>query len=164
MLHCAMGLPATRQTATEERIIRILADRAKHCETCCMVCVCVCVCVCVALHKAKKVDQIVAAIVAKSRIKFYFLQRLLQHKNCERSCCLGMLHLAIFGAICSVTAPLVPKLCLNLNLTDCNLRSLMKLYRYCLLIKADYSAVHLLSLSTYIEYVSVSEFMKRCLD
>ena len=38
----------------------------------------------------------------------------------------------------------------------------MKLYRYCLLIKADYSAVHLFSLSTYIEYVSVSESMKRC--
>ena len=50
-------------------------------------------------RNAEKVDKSVAAIIAKSRIKFHFLQRLLQQKvPLETSCCLGMLAFAIFGA------------------------------------------------------------------
>ena len=77
-----MGLgPATRKTATEEdrgednkdpdwlieqSIVRQVAGGVLHCAT------------------LKKVDKIFATIVAKSRIKFYFLQRLRQQTNCDR--------------------------------------------------------------------------------
>ena len=55
------------------------------------------------LRNTEKVDKIFAAIVAKIRIKFYFLHRLRQQQNCETSCCLGMLHLSIFSATCIAT-------------------------------------------------------------
>ena len=100
MLHCALGLPATRKTATEEdrgednkdpdRLIeqsvrdKLLEGGGGGGVT---------------LRNAKKKDK----IVAKSRIKFYFLQRLRQQNNCEPNCCLGILHLAIFGATCVAT-------------------------------------------------------------
>ena len=57
----------------------------------------------VTLRNVEKADKIVAVILAKSRIKFYFLQRLRQQKHCETNCCLGMLHLAIFGVACVAT-------------------------------------------------------------
>ena len=73
VLHCAMGLPAIRKTATKERILRILigwSSRALR----------------VTLRNDEKGDKIVSVIVAKSKIKFYFLQRLWQQQNCKTSC------------------------------------------------------------------------------
>ena len=69
-----MGLPATRKTATEERIIRILigrSNKASRDELHGGVTLC----------NGEKVDKIIAAIVAKSRIKFYFLQTLVATKK-----------------------------------------------------------------------------------
>ena len=40
----------------------------------------------VTLRNDEKGDKIVSVIVAKSKIKFYFLQRLWQQQNCKTSC------------------------------------------------------------------------------
>ena len=57
----------------------------------------------VTLCNASKIRCIVAAIVAKSRTWFYFVQRLLQQKCCETWWLRGMLHHAISRATCVAT-------------------------------------------------------------
>ena len=60
------------------------------------------------LHcNTEKVDKIIAAIIVKSRIKFYFLLRLCQQKLVRQV--ISMLHLKSFGATC-VAAKLREKL------------------------------------------------------
>ena len=100
VLHCVMGLPATHKTATEEDrgedsdwlIGQSIARQVARGEG-----------GGVTVRNAEKVDKIVAIIVAKRRIKFYFLQRLWQQQHFETSCCLGVVHLANFGTTCVVT-------------------------------------------------------------
>ena len=67
----------------------------KHCETSCKRDVTLC--------NALKMHCSVAAIVAKSRTWFYFVQWLLQQKYCETCWLRGMIHLAISRAICVAT-------------------------------------------------------------
>ena len=87
-----MGLSATRKTATEEDRGEYNKDSDSLIEQSIARQVARGV-----LQKLRDVElnKIVDAIVGKSRIKFYFLQRLRYQKNCKTSCCLGMLHLAI---------------------------------------------------------------------
>ena len=67
----------------------------KHCETSCKRDVTLC--------NALKMRCSVAAIVAKSRTWFYFVQWLLQQKYCETCWLRGMIHLAISRATCVAT-------------------------------------------------------------
>jgi hypothetical protein len=67
----------------------------KHCETSCKRDVTLC--------NALKMRCSVAAIVAKSRTWFYFVQWLLQQKYCETCWLRGMIHLAISCATCIAT-------------------------------------------------------------
>ena len=55
------------------------------------------------LRNAGKIRCSVARIFSKSRTDFYFSQRLQQQKSCETCSFQGMLHRAIFPAICIVT-------------------------------------------------------------
>ena len=82
VLHCAMGLPETHKTATEENQGEENEDPDWH-------------------SIARQVAWgVLLCATLKKWVKFYFLQHLRQQQNCETSCCLSMLHLAIFGATC----------------------------------------------------------------
>ena len=113
---CLATCPSGPDEVKVERVF-LLADRTKHCETSCKRGVTLC--------NASKIRCSVAAIVAKSRTWFYFVQRLLQQKCRETWWLRGMLHHAISRAtgvatilrdklhdkLHNVTPPLVVLLC-----------------------------------------------------
>ena len=66
----------------------------------------------VTLRNGENVDKIVVAIVAQSRIKTYFLQRLRQQQKFASQLVSVCLHFAISGAICVATQTSCMKICL----------------------------------------------------
>ena len=104
VLHPAMFLAtclATCPSGDEVKVegVLLLADRTKHRETTCKSRRAVFVTLC----NASKIRYSVAAIVAKSRTWFYFVERLLQQKCCETWWLRDMLHRAISRATCVAT-------------------------------------------------------------